>query len=481
MKFLYTKENINSWVGSSLRKSLSASAFLGLLTFAGCSSKFTDLAPISQRNTESFYKTSGDFVAAVNATYKVLQAGGTYNQSYWVLFEQRSDNTDQGSDGTGLGAELTQVENFLEIATNGIVETAYVDTYKGIARANIVLDRIDKISFDETLKNRLKGEALFLRSLFYYQAAIAFGNIPLELHESVANEQKTQVDAATIYAQLEQDLKIAEGWLPAKYTGSDVGRASKGAAAILLAKVQLLLGKKTEAAQVLRRIITDNNYRLVTYDKLWGLENKNNPESIFEVQFKGGGTGTGNWFTNAFTPLLFSSTGTYKNRPTNEMVKAYESKDLRFKLSMDTIYTNAAGQVITNSRNDARFIVKYGKTNAFGENDASYNFPVFRYADVLLSLAEALGETDESYTLINEIRRRANLDPISRTTAGTFEDKLLRERRIEFAFENHRWPDLLRFKKAESVLQGIGKKPRLLYPIPQRELDINKSFKQNPL
>ena len=481
MRLLYTHDNLNNTLGLSLRKGLRASVLLGLLTVGGCSESFTDLAPVSQRNTESFYKTSGDFIAAVNATYKVLQAGGTYNQSYWVLFEQRSDNTDQGSDGTGLGAELTQIENFLEIATNGIVETAYIDTYKGIGRANIVLDRIDKITFDEALKNRLKGEALFLRSLFFYQAAIAFGNIPLELHESGSDEQKTQVNAATVYAQLEQDLAKAESWLPAKYTGSDVGRATKGAAALLLAKVQLLLGKKTEAAQVLRRIIADNNYRLVTYDKLWGLENKNNAESIFEVQFKGGGTGTGNWFTNAFTPLLFSSTGTYKNRPTNEMVKAYENKDLRFKLSMDTIYTNSAGQIITNSRNDARFIVKYGKTNAFGENDASYNFPVFRYADVLLSLAEALGESDEAYTLINDIRRRANLGPIDRSTAGTFEDKLLRERRIEFAFENHRWPDLLRFKKAESVLQGIGKKPRLLYPIPQRELDINTSFVQNPV
>jgi len=475
MNFLFKNKGLTGLGG------LGVMALLGLSTFSGCSSSFTDLAPISQRNTEAFYKTSGDFVAAVNATYKVLQASGAYNQSYWVLFEQRSDNTDQGSDGTGLGAELTQIENFLEIATNGIIEAAYVDTYKGIARANIVLDRIEKVSFDEALKNRLKGEALFLRSLFYYHAAIAFGNIPLELHESEGDVEKTQVEAAAIYAQLEGDLKTAEGWLPAKYSGADVGRATKGAAAILLAKVQLLLGKKADAAGVLRRIISDNNYRLVAYDKLWGLENKNNPESIFEVQFKGGGTGTGNWFTNAFTPLLFSSTGTYKNRPTNEMVKAYDSQDLRFKLSMDTIYTNSSGQVITNSRNDARFIVKYGKTNAFGENDASYNFPVFRYADVLLSLAEALGETDESYSLINEIRSRANLAPIGRATPGTFEDKLLRERRVEFAFENHRWPDLLRFKKAEAVLSALGKKPRLLYPIPQRELDINRNFKQNPL
>lgn len=126
-----------------------------------------------------------------------------------------------------------------------------------------------------------------------------------------------------------------------------------------------------------------------------------------------------------------------------------------------------------------RFIIKYGKENAFNENDASNNFVVLRYADVLLMLAEALGESEEAYGYINQVRARAKLSPINAATAGTFADKLLQERRVELAFENHRWADLLRFGKAAEILKAQGKTARLLYLIPQRELDINSSFKQN--
>lgn len=455
---------------------------LSCLFLSSCSKDFTNLSPESQRNTGAFYNNANDFVAAVNASYRSLLDPGTYNQSYWVMFEMRADNTDQGSDATGLGAEIAQIENFTEIPTNSVIEAAYLDSYKGIARANIVLDRIDQVTFDEKLKNRLKGEALFLRSLYYYHLSIAFGNIPLELHENIGNsDNKTQVPAVEVYKQLEIDLTQAEQWLEVRYTGSNVGRATKGAAALLLAKVQLLQNKKNEAATTLRRIISQYGYRLRVYDQLWGLGNENNEESIFEAQFKGGGTSTGNWFTNAFSPLLFSSTGTYKNRPTNEMIRAYETEDKRFSASMDTTYVNSKGEIITNSKNDARFIIKYGKTNAFGENDASYNFIIFRYADVLLSLAEALGESPEAYDLINQVRNRAGLAPINSQTPGTFTEKLLKERRVEFAFENHRWPDLLRLGKAEETMTKLGKKPRLLFPIPQRELNINKNFKQNQL
>ena len=96
-------------------------------------------------------------------------------------------------------------------------------------------------------------------------------------------------------------------------------------------------------------------------------------------------------------------------------------------------------------------------------------------------LAEALGEGTEAYGLINEVRQRAKLtNDISSTTPGTYEEKLLKERRVELAFENHRWPDLLRFGKATTFLTAQGKRPRLLFLIPQRELDINKTYTQNP-
>lgn len=457
----------------------------GYLT--SCSAGFTDLNPISQRNVNGFYKTSDDMVTAINATYKALQLNGTYNQSYWILQEMRSDNTDQGSDGTGLGAELTVLDNFTEIATAENVSAAYNDSYLGIARANIVLSRIEPVEMDAKLKDRIKGEAIFIRSLLYYNLAVAFGNIPLPLTEPQSvDEGRTllQVPASEVYKQISADLISAEALLPNKkdYDAANIGRATKGAAAALLAKVYLTNGDKKSAETVLRRIVSTYGYSLLPdYANLWGLTNKNNAESIFEVQFKGGGTNTGNAFTNAFSPLLRNSVGAYKNRPTQDMVKAYEPGDDRFKKSMDTTYVNAQGIVLTNTKNDARFITKFGRENAFNEGDASNNFVVLRYADVLLMLAEAIGENEEAYSLINQVRSRAKLPALNAASPGTFAEKLLHERRVELAFENHRWADLLRFGVAEQTLKAQGKTTvRTLYRIPQRELDINAGFKQNP-
>ena len=325
----------------------------------------------------------------------------------------------------------------------------------------------------------------FLRSLFYYNLAVLFGNVPMPLTEpksAAEGRSLPQLPASDIYKQLIVDLQKAETALPVKYTAAaDLGRATKGAAAALLGKVYLTAGDKQAAVPVLKRIVDSYGYSLVPdYAKLWGLGNKNNQESIFEVQYKGGGTGTGNGFTNAFSPLLRQTTGAYKNRPTLNMVAAYEPGDDRFLKSMDTSYVTSQGNLVTSSRNDTRFITKYGKENSFNENDASYNFVVLRYADVLLMLAEALGESDAAYGYINQVRARAKLAPISAATPGTFADKLLRERRVELAFENHRWADLKRFGKAQEALKAQGKNNvRPLYLIPQRELDINSSYKQN--
>jgi len=456
---------------------------LGAAALLSCGEGFTDLSPASQRNVNQFYSTAGDLNTAIIAAYKVLQANGTYNQSYWITQEMRSDNTDQGSDGTGLGAELTVIDNFTENATSEFVTAAYTDSYLGIARSNIVLSRIDGVDIAEAEREQIRGEALFLRSLFFYNLAVSFGNIPLPLTEAKsAAEGNTlpQVPAADVYKQLIPDLIKAEAGLPLKYDATKVGRATKGAAATLLAKVYLIAGDKKSAETVLRRIVASYGYSLLpNYANLWGLANKNNAESIFEVQFKGGGTGTGNAFTNAFHPTLKHTTGAYKNRPTQDVLKAYEPGDDRFLKSMDTSFVNAQGVIQTNTKNDARYIVKFGRENAFDENDASYNFVVFRYADVLLMLAEALGEGTEAYALINQVRARAKLAPISAATAGTFAQKLLHERRVELAFENHRWADLLRFGVAKEVMLAQGKTIRPLFLIPQRELDINKAYKQN--
>jgi hypothetical protein len=447
-----------------------------------CKKEFTELNPESARNTGNFYKTASDMEIATNAIYKVLQSNGAFNQGYWIMGEMRSDNTDAGGDITGLGAELNNIDNFAEnAATAEPITTAYLESYLGVNRANIVLDRIDAIPMDENLKNRLKGEALFLRSVFYYHIAVFFGKAPLVLKEINQVEGKTypQVSATEILKQVATDLTAAENYLPSINTGVNVGRANKAGAAALLGKVYLTLGDKASAVAPLRRVLANTNYGLVlNYANIWGIANKNNKESLFEIQFKGGGTNTGNAFTHAFSALLPQQTGAYKNRPTEEMENAYEAGDLRRDASMHIPGDTRFGTTGLNSR----YIIKYGTSTSFLAGDADENWIFLRYSDAMLMLAEALGEGTEAYGLINEVRRRAGLTlNISASTPGTFADKLLKERRVELAFENHRWPDLLRFGKATEFLTAQGKKPRLLFLIPQRELDINRSYSQNPL
>ena len=446
--------------------------------FTSCSDDFTDLAPISNRNEADFYKTSDDFEVAINASYSGMQSTGIYGRGYWTMFEMRSDNTDQGPDATGLARQYTEINSFTEDALNEQVTSVWSESYKVISNCNVILSRIDGVEMDADLKARITGEALFIRSLMFYHLAIAFGNIPLQLEPFVSGDELTQVDQTTVLNQLIVDLAEAETGLPVAYSGSDVGRATKGAAATLLAKVLLTIGDDTAAATVLRRIISDYGYELLdNYADLWGVGNENNAESIFEIQYISGGIGQGSLFTNDFSPStdLQTGSGFGRNRPTISLMEAYEEDDLRYDPSMGDTYVNLEGETI-----EARYVKKFWSDPAI-ENDSDINFVVFRYADVLLMLAEALGESGESYDLINEVRRRAGLEDIDASTPGSFEEKLLNERRVELAFENHRWPDLKRFD-AESKIQEAESfitATREYFYIPQREIDINPNFEQN--
>lgn len=443
-----------------------------------CGDDFTNLSPISQRNVENFYSNANDFELALNGAYAGLQADGTYNQSYWVMFEMRGDNTDQGPDVTGLANELAVVEAFSENALNAFVGDAYRDTYVMITRANIILDKIDAIQMNEAQKNRIKGEAMFLRALGYYHLALAFDKVPLILSEVTdINAPITQSNATEILTRMASDLETAVGLLPQTATGANVGRATKGAANALLGKIYLTLGQRSQAATALRRIIDSGVYRLVDdYANLWGVQNENNAESIFEVQYRAGGFGTGSPFTNYFSPSanLQNGLGNNRNRPMQELYDSYEPGDERRDISMATSYVNPAnGETV-----EALHILKF-RSQPFTNNDSDLNWPVFRYADVLLMMAEALGEGTEAYNLINQVRARAGLDPISASTPGSFTDKLLHERRVELAFENHRWPDLRRFGVAQQVMGSKGLNAKLLFPIPQRELDVSPGMQQN--
>jgi hypothetical protein len=452
-----------------------------ILVSSSCTKEFTELSPISERNIKSAYKTEADFAVAVNGLYDALQLNGTYGKTYLLLNEMRSDNTSNGGGCNGIAQSLCDVELFKEITTANELSNAWSDSYRGIARCNIFLDKLDGSSVPDALKKRYRGEALYIRSLLYYNLAIIFGNIPLQLVDaaSPADVDLKQYPANDVYNQIITDLIAAEPLLPASYAAADLGRVTKGAVNTLLGKVYLTKGDKPAAVTALNKVVDSKNYSLVSdYARLWGAANENGPESIFEIQYKTGGQGEGSGYLEYFASIIGRAAGVGGgNTPmtiTPDLLSAYQAGDQRYAKS---IYKN-------NRLPDTTYSIKYlsVQTTAF---DGDNNWYVSRYADVLLMLAEALGESTQAYVYINQVRARAGLPAIAATNPSTFAKQLLDERRLEFAFENQRWQDLLRFGVAKSTmakqLAVTQDEIRLLFAIPQKEIDVsNGKLVQNP-
>ena len=453
-----------------------------LILVVSCGDDFTILAPQSERNVENFYRTDSDFLVAVNGAYAGLAANHSYGRNYMLMHEMRSDNTNNDGGATGLAESLERITEFRELATATEIGNTWAGGYSTIARTNTILSRIGNANLDNpALGERIRGEALFIRSLVYYNLAVTFGNIPLQLEEVTSpSVEINQVSASVIYDQIVADLATAEGLLPASYTGSNVGRATSGAAATLMGLVQLTAGNSGQAEAAFRRVVNSNQYDLVSdYEDIWGPSNENNIESIFEIQYKSGGAGTGSGFTEYYSPDKALSGGVGGgNVPqgvTDNVLAIFDNDDER---GMDGSFR------LTEADNE--YLSKYDANQSIAF-DSDVNFIVFRYADVLLMLAESLGDTQEAWDLIDEVRERAGLSDAAVTQGLAFRDALLLERRREFVGENKRWPDLLRFGVAPAVMANFlpnvsENNVRLLFPIPQRELDAAPGqLEQNPL
>ena len=471
--------------------------FLLLLSFfalGSCKDGFLNLTPISETNDLNFYRNAEDMLNAVNAAYASLQFDGLYSQGLYAIGEGISDNTEILDAQSGI--DISQLDAFTTLSNNGIVNTTWNDHYRGILSCNTVIDRSEGVTMDQQLKDRYVGEVKFLRALMYFNMVRIFGDVPLILKETTdvsVGYTFSRNPVNEVYDQIIKDLQEAEQKLPVSYTGNNIGRATSGAAKGLLAKVFLTQKKWNEAAAKTKEIIDAQTYDLLpSYADIFKINNKNNKESLFEVQYKKGGYGLGSPFNNRFAPRLAGvavttiGAGSGHNLPTADMNKAYEAGDLRKEVSMAQGYTSAGKFV------DAPFIKKYLDPAPFAANDADNNWPVLRYADVLLMRAEALNEIGyaadgEAFTLLNRISKRAGLAEKKSQAIATQADFRLaveNERRVELAFENHRWFDLLRTDRAITVMnaKGFNVQPfRLLLPIPLTQIQINPDkIKQNP-
>lgn len=467
---------------------------LGLVIFSSCKDGFLNLAPISETNNINFYRNQADMLNAVNAAYAALQFTGVYNQSMYAIGECMSDNTEILDAQSGI--DISQLDAFTTLSNNGIVSSTWNDHYRGILSCNTVVDRITNVTMDEALKARYTGEVKFIRALLYFNLVRMFGDVPLILKETADVSDGYSYGrnpVNEVYSQIITDLIAAEKSLPANYSSSDLGRATSFAAEGLLAKVYLTQKNWQETLNRTKDIMDKGTYDLLSsYADIFKISNKNNKESLFEVQYKKGGYGLGSPFNNLFAPRLAGiavttiGAGGGHNLPTSDINNAYESGDQRKDISIAQGYTTGTNFV------SARYVKKYMDSAPFAAYDADNNWPVLRYADVLLMRAEALNEIGfvadgEAFELLNKIRKRAGLSPVTSaniSTQNAFRLAIEQERRLELAFENHRWFDLLRTDRALTVMNGKGFKLQsyqLLLPIPLTQIEINPSkIKQNP-
>jgi hypothetical protein len=335
----------------------------------------------------------------------------------------------------------------------------------------------------------------------YFNLVRLFGDVPLVTKE-VEDLKPARAPAAAVYDLIISDLSAAEG-LPLDYAaGSGKGRATSGAAKSLLAKVYLTRKEYDKAAAKALEVINSNQYQLwEDYANVFKLSSRNGKEAIFSVGFGDGGGAISFWEVGQFNvrllPRELTEEGVENSQgwqiPTMHLYNSYDADDRRRSVTFVTEVRNRNGST-TQIR---PYIQKYWDRVAEPKANGSFNdFPVIRYADVLLMYAEALNELGNSATAheyINKVRRRARFNGTTYLNVlpdyvglskEQFKTAVLDERRKEFVAEGHRWFDLARTGTLQTLvpLAKPGVVPQAKHyvmPLPQRERDLNENLDQN--
>jgi len=433
----------------------------------GCSDDFLTLTPYNKVTTENLFKKAEDFNITVIGCYSKLQGQISF---YEELSEYRSDNMYITAPTAGT-QDRYDIDQFVETAANGILSSAWANFNNGVYRCNIVLDRIDEATFDQQLKNQYKGEAMFIRSLTYFNMYRIWGGVP-STRKTVTVTEALQIGRSSeeeMYNLIAGDLEtiINENLLPATYNASNAGRATLGAAKALLGKVYLTFRQWEKARDVLSGLI--GSYTLQTNPAdIFDVTKKMNDEIIFAVRSNKNVDGEGHGFWQTIGNPADAV------NPSPQLLASYTNPNDKRK-DLITYIQAETNLYVLKKFYDVRNIT----TTRVG-ND----FILLRYADVLLMYAEALNEiaftnsiTSPAYKSLNDVYKRAcnadiNISEIP--NQESFRKRILIERQREFPFEGHRWYDLVRMGYAKEVMAQVGHSLsdyQLLYPIPKTELE----------
>ena len=483
------------------------SIIIVVLTFTSCED-FLEENPVDRYVANNFYKSAEDVDAAVTAIYAQLPS--IYERNIMSLNDLP---TDTEKNGLGMPNQYLQNLEYLRFTPeNQFVGQMWQNNYEGIAKANTAILNIPEVEMDENLKNRYLGEARFLRGLFYFNLVRFFGDVPLVLRiDSPEDALIPRTDKSEVYNQILRDLQFAENNLP--ITAPEIGRITKGAAKALMGKVYLEKGDYQASVDKLSEVIESGQYPYALHEDFgdnWRQETENGQESILTVEFMDP-PGDTNWAMQLNAPKYSIHEGAgvpglinanEADIPTEDLFIDYSEDDERFNTTFKMDYLSPTDNQIYTAT-----IPLFGKYWEEGEvvmNQSSTNYHILRYADVLLMYAEALagvGEIPKAHQYLNMVRERAfdssvfNYSGLSQTELN---EAILEERKLEFAYEGHRWFDLVRAGKLVEVMKAHGiieaelaepnkieiatniQDYHTLYPIPQRELDLNEELEQNP-
>jgi hypothetical protein len=474
------------------------SSVLFILSFMSCND-FLDLEPLSNniwvQNESSdsiIYNTADEVETALSGVYGDLR-NEYFELDYYVNGDAQSDDAYAGADNPN----NFQIDDYNINALNTNVSRDWAYLYGTIGRANIVINNTMSCpdpALTTERKHEIIGEASFIRAFCYFQAVQLWGDVPLQLTEvkTISAELLPEIypllfparaPMDTVYSQIIKDFEEALAYV--KPTAAHKGYVTTGAVNAMLAKVYATIEPHdfTKVSQYCDAVIAGPYSLLPNYDDLWGVA-ENTSESIFEINYEGTSTNA-NWGASMFR----GSDWKKFNIPSNDLVRAFDDEG-------DVIRKNSSIVFLASGFPDSHWpIDNYPFLNKWRQfsSPSPQNYIFLRLADIILLKAEALnelGDVSGAAEFVNQVRSRAQLANTPASDQASMRLAIEKERRLELAFEGVRWWDLKRTGRAIDVVNNAKDENgqtlynltenRLIWPIPQSELDRNTSLVQNP-
>jgi hypothetical protein len=486
-------------------KTLSVMGLGSLLLTSSCKKSFLEVPPQGQQPAEQFWVSEADATKAVNAMYANLRGWTEVAFAPIAVESLGSDDTETGSDPSdGSVPFMNTYNNFTVTSTQGQLSDFWNGRYQSINFANQVIDNIPAITMDAGLKARYIAEAKFVRAYEYFRLVRAFGDVPLRLHvpKDATEFNLPRTPKAQVWTAIEQDLTDAAGALPNSYTGVDLGRATKGAALALHAKVAMYQNKWPDVKSFTDQVIGLGIYSLFpNYEQLFRIQNEFSSESIFEINAKyiaGNCTASNSQYSQVQGVRGAARGGWGFNVPTTDLANAYEAGDPRKDATIifrgettpegDAIPIGGANPMF----NQKSYVPFTDPRNQDCTEGSEQNIRVLRYAEVLLMNAEAnneLGNSAAALAALEQVRARARagnnaiLPAVTTTDKTALRNAIWKERRVELAMEFDRYFDVVRQGRAATVFGPLGWKVNKneVWPIPQSEIDLSGGvLTQNP-